>query len=133
MPRILIVDDNPADVLLLRYALEAVGAAAQLSSAADGEAALRHLRSHPLPDLIVLDLFLGGEPSLDFLQHLRSELGRQTPVLLLSGLIPLHFEEIARMQGIAYFEKPPLFEGWCELAKHLMHPDACFRTVTCAA
>lgn len=131
MRRILIIDDNPADVSLLAYALEAVGAAAQLSSAADVEAARRHLLSHPLPDLIVLDLFFGGEPSLEFLQHLRSE--RQIPALLLSGLIPLHFEQLARSQGIVYLEKPPSFEGWCELAKYLMHPDACFRTATCAA
>jgi two-component system, chemotaxis family, response regulator Rcp1 len=66
--RILVVEDNPGDVRLIREALLAGGIGHQLSVVGDGEAALeflRHQGAHAAalrPDLVLLDLNL---PRLD--------------------------------------------------------------------
>lgn len=130
---ILIVDDNPVDISFLRYALEAIGSTAELISAADSDSAFHYLQNHAVPDLLVLDFFLGKEMGLDLLQQLNSDLDGQVPVLLLSGLVPPTLEEQAQAQGVACLEKPTSFEGWCDLAQCMAHPQAFARAVACAA
>jgi len=55
---ILLVEDDPADAMLIEEALLQRGAARSISQVDDGVAALERLRdpAHPKPDLIVLDL-----------------------------------------------------------------------------
>lgn len=130
---ILMVDDNPVDVSFLRYALETVESTAVVSSAADKEAAFQHLRHQAPPDLLVLDLFLGGETGLDLLEQLRAEHRWCPPAVLLSGLVPPSFKQAAQSQGVPCLDKPSSFEGWCALAQILVHPDLASRTSACAA
>jgi len=58
----LLVEDNPADVLFLREAIEATGVASALEVFSNGEDALRFLRRQPpfadarRPDVMVMDL-----------------------------------------------------------------------------
>ncbi len=58
-PRVLIVDDEPLVIELLRCALESI---AQVIVAADGTNAIMMAHSAPLPDLILLDV---GLPDID--------------------------------------------------------------------
>jgi hypothetical protein len=66
--RVLLVEDNPADVYLTELLLDRSEAAYELSVARDGDEALQELglngtdRVRPLPDLILLDLNL---PKID--------------------------------------------------------------------
>jgi len=86
--RILVVDDNPADVLLLEEAFGDIKAV-EIQVAADGERALARLRgtdARERPDMILLDLQLPGQSGLDVLKTLKAdgEL-RKIPVLILSS------------------------------------------------
>ena len=55
-PSVLIVDDEPEIVTLLRFVLEKEGY--RVSEAGDGQAALDKLGSAPLPDLVILDIMM---------------------------------------------------------------------------
>ena len=67
--QLLLVEDNPGDVLLIRQAVSRWKTPASVRVIVDGEAALSYLRaetpSTPRPDLVILDLKLprrdGGE------------------------------------------------------------------------
>jgi CheY-like chemotaxis protein len=56
--RILVVDDNEALRENLAECLEDEGY--EVFTAADGSAALRHLEHDPLPDVVLMDLFMPG-------------------------------------------------------------------------
>ncbi len=62
--RLLLVEDNPGDVMLFREAIKAYTIAHQLAVVSDGEAALAYVRGEPpyedvpRPDLVLLDLNL---------------------------------------------------------------------------
>ena len=70
MARILIVDDEPSNRLLLVAILEPAGY--ELSEAADGAAALRQAKEER-PDLIITDLNMPGMGGPDFLTELRRD------------------------------------------------------------
>lgn len=74
-PRILVVDDNPADVGLVTEALREAGFDAMLESAGDGQEALERLGGGSLPDVVLTDLHM---PRLDGL-HLVEAIRRQYP------------------------------------------------------
>ena len=67
---ILIVDDNPANLKLARFALESEGY--EVRTAADGEAALTILRDFR-PRLILMDLQLPGVDGLELTRRLKSD------------------------------------------------------------
>jgi two-component system, chemotaxis family, response regulator Rcp1 len=88
--RILLVDDNPAHVGLIREALTTGSIPAQLDHAGDADEAMRQLRRSQsrdrLPDLILLDLHLPGRSGLDVLAEVRADVGlRRLPVLVLTA------------------------------------------------
>ncbi len=69
-PRILIVDDNAANVDILRARLAAHGY--ELVTAADGEEALAAVREH-LPDLILLDVMMPKVDGIEVCRRLRAD------------------------------------------------------------
>jgi response regulator RpfG family c-di-GMP phosphodiesterase len=81
--RILLVDDEPAMLELLRVTFE--GAAFTVTEAASGEEALALLGGEP-PDAVVLDLRLPGISGADLCQRLRrDDETREIPIVVLSG------------------------------------------------
>ena len=76
---ILIVEDNPGDVFLLRMALEKVRFPLHLTIVEDGEAAIRYFleegarSSRPWPDLILLDVNLPKKSGYEVLTALRAD------------------------------------------------------------
>ena len=89
MARILLVEDNPGDVQLVRMALAEALPSARLSVASDGEAALARLRqAGEPPDLMLVDLNLPGISGHEVLAAVRASEDaalRRLPVLVLSS------------------------------------------------
>lgn len=81
MDHILVVDDEPAIVTVVRERLEREGFTVQ--AAASGEEALAHMEAEPA-DLIVLDVMLPGIDGFEVLRRLRS-MGRTVPVIVLTA------------------------------------------------
>ncbi len=93
-PLILVVDDDPKIVRLVRSYLEQAGFAVE--TAADGESALHQIRAlHPA--LVVLDLMLPGRDGLDVTRTVRGipELA-STPILMLTARV----DDIDRILGL---------------------------------
>ncbi|MGI9242340.1 MAG: response regulator [Verrucomicrobiales bacterium] len=84
---ILLVEDNPADVVLMQEALCEIEAEVELSVSESGEIALSRLRSAlPLPDLVILDLNLPGKHGIAVLEEMKSDARlRPIPVIVLSS------------------------------------------------
>ena len=82
-PRILIVDDEPDLLTVLRFGLEAAGF--EVLQASDGEQALALARQH-MPDLMILDLML---PRMDGYKVCRAlkfdERYKRIPIFILSA------------------------------------------------
>jgi DNA-binding response OmpR family regulator len=93
-PLILVVDDDPKIVRLVRSYLEQADFAVE--TAADGESTLHQIRAlHP--DLVVLDLMLPGRDGLDVTRTVRGipELAH-TPILMLTARV----DDIDRILGL---------------------------------
>jgi DNA-binding response OmpR family regulator len=89
--RILVVDDEPKIVQLVRDYLERAGFA--VSTARDGNEALMRARSER-PDLIVLDLGLPGLDGLEVTRRLRRDSG--VPIIMLTA----RHEETDKVVGL---------------------------------
>lgn len=123
-PRILLVEDNPADVLLFREALEEHAVACDLFVASDGEKAFQFIESaeagdRPYPELIVLDLNLPKRTGHEVLHRLRkSELMSDIPVAILSSSAAPQDREHTETLGIsAYLVKPAKLEDFMKIGK----------------
>ena len=69
-PRILVVDDNPSNVDILRARLSTHGY--EILTAADGEEALAAVREH-LPDLILLDVMMPKLDGIEVCRRIRAD------------------------------------------------------------
>ena len=77
-PQVLLVDDNPADVELVRVASAGGRYGTEIHSEEDGEKALAYLRrvtrgDGPTPDLIMLDLNLPGKQGIEILAEVKGD------------------------------------------------------------
>lgn len=94
MPKILVVDDEPDAVDLIKFNLK--GAGYDVLTAADGDEALKKARAL-LPDLIVLDLMLPEVDGLEVCKILkRDQRVATTPILMLTAKAA----EIDRVLGL---------------------------------
>lgn len=83
MTTILIIEDEPAITTLLRLALEKAGYAVQ---AAESTEAARVILRETLPDMLIVDWMLPGQPGTTFIRNLRDdERTRDLPVILLTA------------------------------------------------
>lgn len=105
MARILIVEDNPDNMLLTVMLLESVGHA--VLSAVDAEAGLAMARTEQL-DLILMDVQLPGMDGLEATVILKTDaLTRAVPVLALTALAMKGDEARIRAAGCdGYISKP---------------------------
>ena len=94
-PNILIVEDEEALTLLLRYNLEAAGY--DVDSVARGDEADLRLRE-AIPDLVILDWMLPGVSGIELCRRLRSRPEtRQLPIVMLTA----RGEESERVRGLS--------------------------------
>ena len=81
MADILIIDDEPGVLRVLRKILEGEGHS--VTEAPDGEVALRHFEGKPA-DLVITDIFMPGMDGIEFLVHVRKTFP-DARVLAMSG------------------------------------------------
>lgn len=94
MNKILVVEDEPDILEMVRYNLDQAGLDVQ--TAEDAERALQSVQE-VLPDLIILDLMLPGIDGLDMCRQLKQETRtRHIPILMLTA----RKEEVDRIVGL---------------------------------
>ncbi len=120
--QVVLAEDNPGDVFLVREALQTHGLAAQLTVQQDGEQMLRFIErvesgQESCPDLVLLDLNLPKRSGESLLKRIReSPLCSKVPVLIVtSSDSPRDREVSARLGASGYFRKPPDFDEFLQL------------------
>ena len=105
MPRVLIVEDNPANMTLATFLVESAGHT--VISATDAEAGLTLARAEQ-PDLILMDIQLPGMDGLEATRQLKQDVAtRAIPVIALTALAMKGDEERIRAAGCdGYIAKP---------------------------
>lgn len=119
---VLLVEDDPGDVLMTREALEERQVPARLHVVSDGVEALAFLRheegfeSSPTPDLILLDLNLPRLDGREVLAQVKSDVElRRIPVVVLStSEAPDDVRTSYHMFANAYVSKPSDFDRYTE-------------------
>jgi CheY-like chemotaxis protein len=120
--QLLVIEDNPADVDLLRRALVLAGLDCQLTVIGDGADALALFRQESAtltPDLVVVDLNLPKHSGLEIIEQMRrNPTFASLPVVILSSSsAPRDRAKIENFQVIRYIVKPADLEefmriGW---------------------
>src|SRR5438128_2050081 len=121
--RILLIEDNPAQVRLTQEAFRDGQVAIELSVAYDGEEALDFLKRNGeyadsvRPDLILLDLNIPKKNGIEVLEEIKkdSEL-RVIPVLVLtSSEREDDVSQVYQLQGNCFIKKPNDCEGFIKI------------------
>ena len=109
MARVLVVEDNPANMKLATFLLQSVGHT--VLTAADAEAGLTVARAEQ-PDLILMDIQLPGMDGLEATKQLkRDEATRAIPVIALTALAMKGDEARIRAAGCDdYIAKPMRYQ-----------------------
>jgi CheY-like chemotaxis protein len=122
MKRILIVEDNPADLYLIRQALTAAGLADCVCDVAETGAEALNLIHQPGPciDLVLLDLTLPKGGSLEVARAIKSNTASgDTLVVAWSSSVSSDEAEVLSRLGIQSRTKPGRLREYEELGKEL--------------
>jgi two-component system, chemotaxis family, response regulator Rcp1 len=111
---ILLIEDNPGDVELVREALAEGGIPCSVNVVPDGDEALAYLRGHgrhagaALPDFMLLDLKLPKKGGLEVLSEVKADkVLRRIPVIILSSSdAPEDVLRAYDLQASCYVTKP---------------------------
>ena len=124
-PKILVVEDNAADIELLRFALDRQGDY-ELKVLEDGEAALRFIAEHraglhpPEPCIILLDVHLPKYDGLEILDALKEAPALQhIQVIVLSSVASPEAEAEIRDKGAVFRTKPVTLKKFLELGAEI--------------
>jgi CheY-like chemotaxis protein len=125
--QILLVEDNPNDIVLTREALRDAKIANELHAVTDGESAMAYLRGEgeyagrQCPDVILLDLNLPRMNGREVLREIRAdEALKRLPVLVLStsgaaeDILGAYDDHVN-----AYIQKPVDFDEFIEAVRAL--------------
>jgi two-component system, chemotaxis family, response regulator Rcp1 len=126
---ILIVEDSPTDVMLMREALDHIKVLNNLHVVDDGVEAMDFLRragsygEAPRPDLILLDLNMPRKSGLEVLAEIKqSESLRSIPVVILTT--SRASEDVAKAYGghaNCYIAKPVDYDAFAEVARSIQN------------
>jgi len=116
----LLIEDNPADVLMVREALRASAIPADVMIAYDGEQALRLLGEMRFkPDFVILDLSLPKYDGLTVLEKYRAQDG--PPVVVFTRSRNEHEKQRALALGARdYVTKPTAFKPFMEAVQGIV-------------
>lgn len=124
---ILLVEDSPTDIMMVREVLEQAGARNTLHVVEDGAEALRFLRREghydhaPRPDLILLDLNLPGMNGREVLAEIKADAGLRTiPVVILtSSHNEADVDGAYRHWANCYVTKPVDYDDFAETVRRI--------------
>ena len=127
---ILLVEDNPDDVLLIKRAFKKAGLPHALRVASHGEDAVDYLagdggyadrEKHPFPSLMLLDLQLPRRSGHEVLEWLRAQedLRRLPVVVLTSSREPADINRAYDLGANSYLVKPVSFDALLEMVQVL--------------
>jgi CheY-like chemotaxis protein len=121
--RILLVEDNDADVYLMRKALTAADLSFELVVIEDGGRAMAFIRNEekyadsPVPNLAIIDLSLPKHDGIQLVEAIRqAERFADVPVVLVSSSAkpPAHVN-LEQLRVARYIAKPPDLESFLQL------------------
>jgi len=121
---VLLVEDNPTDILVISEVLKGCGLHSSLRIARDGQTAVKYLRdvmadnAAPCPMLVLLDLNIPKISGIEVLRELRAgSRCNRTPVIIVTSSSAETDRAAARELGAdAYFRKPVDLAAYMELA-----------------
>ena len=127
IPKILLVEDNPGDVDLLRLALKTAGIDCELTVLDDGGEAMALVRRQGKyadlapPDLAILDLNVPKNDGIEIIQSMRaSDLYRDTQVVVLSSSSsPRDYAKLEKFHIARYITKPPDLDEFLDIGTQL--------------
>ena len=147
---LLLVEDNPGDVVLMRAALKRAGVDHQLLVAQDAYEALDILyrrngkEQAPAVDIGIFDINLPGMTGIDLLEKVKSDPDlKATPVIMLtSSDLPMDIQNSYERHANCYLTKPADMEGlvhmvraieefWISLVHMPNHATSRARSRTC--
>jgi CheY-like chemotaxis protein len=125
--RILVIEDNPVDVYLLRRALADAEVDCELTVIEDGAEAITRVRRQgnytgtPIPDLAIVDLNLPKHDGLEVLEAMQSSGAfTEVPVAVLTSSVSRRDREMAETLHVSQFiTKPPDLQGFLEIGSLL--------------
>ena len=124
--RILLVEDNPADVFLVREALAWNDITSHLFVVRDGDEAVRLVQEiertqSPCPDLVVLDVNLPRKSGFEVLRRVRASIkcGVAPVAILTSSEAPADRAEAARLGASSYIQKPSNLRDFMSVGEKL--------------
>jgi|ERR1051325_1313026 DNA-binding response OmpR family regulator len=125
-PTILLVEDNPSDVMFIRVALKQAGITHTLQIVGDGERAIQYLAGekeyanrdlHPIPRLVLLDLGLPVKSGFEVLEWITRHAGpvNYSVVILSSSSKPEDIVCARSLGAKSFLTKPESFESLVEI------------------
>jgi CheY-like chemotaxis protein len=127
--QILLIEDNPGDVRLMREALRDVSEGAELKVVSDGAQALRYLRRQEefadaaRPSLIFMDLNLPKSDARELLQEIKSDSEiRGIPVAVLTTSdAERDIREAYELHANCYLRKPGDLHSYLETVRQAVN------------
>ena len=124
---VLLVEDNPGDVELLRLALKTAGFECDLTVLDDGGEAIAMVKGQGKyadvapPDLAILDLNVPKNDGIEIIESMRaSEVYRDTQVVVLSSSSsPRDYARLERFHIARYITKPPDLDEFLNIGSQL--------------
>jgi response regulator of citrate/malate metabolism len=108
MRPILLIEDDPNDVLLVRATLQQLNLVNNIEVAATAEAARGHVK-RTMPALIISDIYLAGETGIQFLQWLRDQpppLGNVPVIMMSVSTDRVHHMTASALRALLFMTKP---------------------------
>jgi CheY-like chemotaxis protein len=129
-PVILLVDDNPHDVVLIRLAFRRVGIIDTIQLVKDGTEAMRYVKGEgayadrhqfPPPTLILLDLKMPQTSGFDVLKWIREqpELSNVVVVVMSGSKNDADIDRAYSLGANSYLVKPTKFEDMVKMMESL--------------
>jgi DNA-binding response OmpR family regulator len=114
MFHVLLVEDNPSDVLLIRESIQTCSIPTDVTIAYDGEQAMRVLDEHnPTPDLVILDLNLPRREGFEILRRSRTDVGPPM-IVFTSSHNSEHRDRAIALGALDYIVKPVTWDEYAD-------------------
>ncbi len=124
-PNILLVEDNPVDVLMIKRALRKAGFKNRPTVLDDGEPALAFLGEQinmeggALPDLVILDLNLRRVDGPEVLSYIRGTPALKALRVILLSSMPEELMKAKTAEADCYMEKPDDVTSFLNLGERI--------------